>query len=51
MKTYSVTYDLITNHETIVKAKSLKEAQAKVEEVIGYPIEIKNVREINAPLS
>lgn len=48
MKIYSVTYSTTTSYEAVVKAKSKKEAQAKVEEVIGEPLEVENVREIIA---
>lgn len=48
MKTYSVTYNTTTSYEAVVKAKSKKEAEAKVLEVIGDPVEIEATREINS---
>lgn len=46
MKTFSVIYDITTSCESVVKAKSKKEAENKVREVIGEPIRIEKVYEI-----
>lgn len=47
MKKYSVTYNTTTSYEAVVQAKTKKEAEEKVKEVIGDPIEIETVREVN----
>lgn len=47
MKTYSVTYNTTTSYEAVVKAKNQEDAKKKVVEVIGDPIEIENVYEVN----
>lgn len=47
MKTYSVTYNTTTSYEAVVKAKNQEEAKKKVAEVIGEPVEIENVYEVN----
>lgn len=46
MKKYSVTYNTTTSFEAIVEAKNKKEAEAKVVEVIGEPVEVETVREV-----
>lgn len=47
MKTFSVTYNTTTSFEAVVKAKTKKEAKEKVVEVIGEPLAVESVREIN----
>lgn len=48
MKTYNVCYSVTVSYDAVVKAKTKKEAEAKVVEVIGEPIEVEDVREINS---
>ena len=43
---YSVLYKLTTSSEAIIKAKTKKEAIAKVREVIGDPITIEDAWEL-----
>lgn len=45
MKSYHVTYAVPMSFDTTVKAKNAKEAEAKVREVIGEPVEIESVYE------
>lgn len=47
MKTYSVLYNTTTSYEAVVKANSKDEAKKKVVEVIGDPITVEKVYEIN----
>lgn len=47
MKKYSVIYNITTSYEAIIKAISKKEAKEKVKEVIGEPIEIERIFEID----
>jgi hypothetical protein len=47
MKTYSVTYNTTTSYEAVVKAKNKEEAKKKVTEVIGDPVEIEHIYEVN----
>lgn len=46
MKKFSVTYDVLTTHEAVVKAKNIKEAKKKVAEVIGEPLNITDAWEV-----
>ncbi len=46
MRTFNVTYNVTTSYDATVKAKSEKEAKAKVIEVIGEPVEIESVHEV-----
>lgn len=48
MKTYNVTYNVTTSYDAVVKAKTKKEAEAKVKEVIGDPVEIEATYEVRA---
>jgi len=48
MKTYAVNYSTTTSFDAVVKAKSKEEAKKKVIEVIGEPVEIESVYEVNA---
>lgn len=47
MKKYNVTYNTTTSYEATVKAKSAEEAKKKVMEVIGEPVEIEDIWEVN----
>lgn len=46
MKKFCVVYNTTTSFDTVVKAKTAEEARAKVQEVIGDPVEIENVYEL-----
>jgi len=46
MKKYSVQYTTTTHFEAVVKAKNEGEAEKKVVEVIGYPVQIETVYEV-----
>lgn len=50
MKIFSVQYNTTTSYEAVVKAKNKEEAEKKVAEVIGDPVEIENVYEIRQPV-
>lgn len=45
MKTFYVSYSVTTSYDTTVKARNAKEAEQKVVEVIGEPLEIESVVE------
>ena len=46
MKTYNVIYNTTTSYDAVIKAKNKKEAEDKVKEVIGEPVEIESIYEI-----
>ncbi|MEE9214800.1 MAG: hypothetical protein V3U54_08420 [Thermodesulfobacteriota bacterium] len=46
LKTFSVMYNTTTSSESVVVAKTKKEAIAKVREVIGEPIKIEQAWEL-----
>lgn len=48
MRKFAVSYSTTTVFEAVVKAKSKKEAEEKVVEVIGEPIKVESVHEIVA---
>lgn len=47
MKTYSVLYNTTCSFEAIVKAKNVTDATKKVIEVVGEPVVIENVYEVD----
>jgi hypothetical protein len=47
MKSFSVQYNTTVSYDTVVKAKNAEEAKKKVIEVIGEPIQIESVYEVN----
>lgn len=46
MKLYNVCYSVTTSYDAVVKAKTKKEAEEKVIEVIGDPVVIDGVHEV-----
>lgn len=46
MKKFSVQYNTTVSYDAIVRAKTVKEAEEKVREVIGEPIKIESVYEV-----
>lgn len=47
MKTWAVYYELTTEYEAVVKGNTKKDATKKVLEVIGEPVKIVDVHEVN----
>lgn len=48
MKTYNVQYSVTTSFDAVVKAKNREEAAKKVIEVIGEPVVVEAIYEINS---